>query len=111
MWGSVTTAANLTCMSRGGRKPLQNTHRPPVSGNDVPHQLLVHIHLLRKIESLALQQCTPALLRSRESFRHLEGVFRLSLAVFEEVVLLRWWGTVGENAHAEERRTYAGNAP
>ena len=63
-----------------------------MGSNDVLHQLLVHVHLLRQVEGLAFQQFTLVLPRLLEGFRHLEGVFRLSLTIFEVIVLLRWWG-------------------
>lgn len=91
MWESVTPTVQLTYVSRGDRKLMRNTYRSPVGSNNVLHQLLIHVHLLRKIESLALQQFTLVLPRSLESFRHLEGVFSLSLTIFERVILLRWW--------------------
>ena len=61
-----------------------------MSSNNILHQPLVHVHFLREIKSLALQQYTLILLRPLEGFRHLEGVFRLGLAILEGLVLLRW---------------------
>ena len=60
-----------------------------MGSNDILHQLLVHVHFLRQIKSLPLQQFTFILLRPLEGFRHLEGVFRLSLTIFEGIFLLR----------------------
>ena len=62
-----------------------------MGSNDILYQLLIHVHLLRQIESLALQQFTLVLLCPLEAFRHLEGIFRLSLTIFEGIPLLRWW--------------------
>lgn len=69
---------------------MQETYRSAMGSNNILHQLLVHVHLLREVESLALQQFTFTLPSSLEGFRHLEGVFSLCLTVFKEEVLLRW---------------------
>lgn len=60
-----------------------------MSGNNILHQLFIYVHLLREIESLALQQLSLILPGPLEGFRHLEGVFRLSLTIFEGILLLR----------------------
>ena len=61
-----------------------------MGGYNVLHQPLVHVHLLRQVESHSLQQFTLILLRPLESFLHLEGILLFRLPIFEEVVLFRW---------------------